>query len=321
MTARLGAAAGLGALLLAPLALTSYQLGLLTRVLIFGLFAMSLNLILGYAGLPSLGHAAYFGVAAYTVALLALRVTPNFWIGFGAGVAAAAATAALFGLLALRTRGAYLLMITLALAQVLWGVAYGWRSFTGGDDGLPGVPRPAAGLPWSLAGGVRFYYLTLVVVGLATAALAVVVRSPFGRALVGIRERELRMQVLGYNTWLHQYVAFVLAGALAGVAGALFVYFNGFVSPAYLSIVYSATALIMVILGGAGTLLGPAVGSAVIIFLENAVSAVTERWVLVLGLIYVVVTLFAPDGLAGLARRLVARLRTAAAPRAEERPA
>ncbi|MCL6637976.1 MAG: hypothetical protein K6T26_08510, partial [Alicyclobacillus sp.] len=133
--------------------------------------------------------------------------------------------------------------------------------------------------------------------------------------------RKLRMQVLGYNTWLHQYVAFVLAGGLAGLAGVLFAYFNGFVSPAYLSIVYSATALIMVILGGAGTLLGPAVGSAVIIFLENAVSAVTERWVLVLGLIYVVVTLLAPDGLAGLARRLAARLRPAGAPRAEERPA
>lgn len=322
MSARVvGAGAALGLVLL-PLALSSYQLGLLTKMLIFAMFAMSLNLVLGYAGLPSLGHAAYFGVGAYTVALVALRVVDNFWIGFGAGVLAAAATAALFGLLALRTQGAYLLMITLALAQVLWGIAFGWRSFTGGDDGLPGVPRPAAGLPWSLADGVRFYYFVLVVFVLATAVLGVLVRSPFGRALVGIRESERRMEVLGYDTWRYKYVAFVMAGLLAGVAGNLFVYFNGFVSPVYLGIVFSATALIMVILGGAGTLLGPALGSAVIIFLENLISAHTQRWLLVLGVIYVTLTLFAPDGLLGLARRLAARGLAASRGRpAEGRPA
>ncbi|HEU5320679.1 MAG TPA: branched-chain amino acid ABC transporter permease [Methylomirabilota bacterium] len=302
MRRALAAGAGGLVLVLLPLALSSYQLGLLTKMLIFALFAMSLNLVLGYAGLPSLGHAAYFGVGAYTVGLLAVRVVDNFWLDFGAGVAAAAVVAALFGLLALRAQGSYLLMITLALAQVLWGIAFGWRWLTGGDDGLPGVPRPAAGLPWSLAGGVRFYYFVLLVVALATLALAVVVRSPFGHALVGIRESERRMEVLGYDTWLYKYVAFVVAGLLAGVAGALFVYYNGFVSPAYLSIVFSATALIMVILGGAGTLLGPALGSAVIVFLENVVSAHTERWLLVLGLIYIALTLFAPAGLVGLLR-------------------
>jgi branched-chain amino acid transport system permease protein len=298
-------ALGLAALALAlgPLGLTTYQLGLLTKMLILAIFAMSLNLILGYAGLPSLGHAAYFGVAAYTVGLLALKKADNFWLDFAAGLIAATLTAALFGLLALRTRGAYLLMITLALAQVLWGIAFGWRSFTGGDDGLPGVPRPAAGLPWSLADGVRFYYLVLVVFALTTIFLWHLVRSPFGRALVGIRESERRMEVLGYNTWAHKYVAFVIAGALAGVAGNLFVYYNGFVSPVYLSVVVSATALIMVILGGAGTLLGPALGSAAIVFLENLISAHTQRWLLVLGLIYVGVTLFAPAGLLGLLRR------------------
>ena len=291
------------ALALAPLALSSYQLGLLTKTLILAVFAMSLNLILGYTGLPSLGHAAYFGVAAYTAGLLALRGFTNFWLDFGAGVAAAAATAALFGLLALRTRGAYLLMITLALAQVLWGIAFGWKSLTGGDDGLPGVPRPAAGLPWSLADGVRFYYFVLVIVILATAVLWLIVHSPFGRALVGIREIERRMEVLGFNTWAHKYVAFMIAGALAGVAGTVFVSYNGFVNPAYLSVVFSAMALIMVILGGAGTLLGPALGSAVIVFLENIISAHTQRWLLVLGLIYVGVTLFAPNGLIGLVSR------------------
>lgn len=299
----LRAAGAVAALALLPLALSSYQLGLLTKILIFAIFAMSLNLTLGYTGLPSLGHAAYFGVSAYTVALLALKVWDNFWVEMVLGLAAAALTAALFGLLALRAEGSYLLMITLALAQVLWGLAFGWRWLTGGDDGLPGVPRPAAGLPWSLADGLRFYYLVLVCFVASVVVLGLVTRSPFGRALVGIRESARRMEVLGYHTWAYKYAAFVLAGVFAGLAGNLFVYYNGFVSPAYLSIVFSASALIMVILGGAGTLLGPALGSAVIVYLENVVSAYTQRWLLVLGLVYVAVTLFAPDGLAGLARR------------------
>ena len=302
MRTALGTAAAVGALALLPLALSTYQLGLLTKMLIFAVFAMSLNLILGYGGLPSLGHAAYFGVGAYTVGLLALKVADNFWLDFGAGLLAAALTSALFGLLALRTRGAYLLMITLALAQVLWGIAFGWRWLTGGDDGLPGVPRPAAGLPWSLAGDRAFYYFVLVFALAATVALWTVVRSPFGRALVGIRESERRMEVLGYDTWRYKYVAFVLAGVLAGLSGNLFVYYNGFVSPAYLSIVFSATALIMVILGGAGTLLGPALGAGVIVLLENVISAGTERWLTVLGVIYVLTTLFAPAGIVGLIR-------------------
>ncbi len=201
-----------------PWGLSSYQLGLLTKMLIFAVFAMSLNLILGYAGLPSLGHAAYFGVAAYTTALLSLRLTPNFWLDFAAGLIAAAITAALFGLLALRAQGSYLLMITLALAQVLWGIAFGWRSLTGGDDGLPGITRPAVG-PWRLGDGISFYYFILVVFSLAVALMWLVVRSPFGRALVGIRESARRMEVLGYNVWLHKYVAFVLAGTLAGLSG------------------------------------------------------------------------------------------------------
>lgn len=293
-------AAGLILLIVLPFALTSYQLGLLTKILIFALFAMSLNLILGYAGLPSLGHAAYFGIGAYTVGLLAIKLLDNFWLNFGAGLVAAAMAAALFGLLALRTKGSYLLMITLALAQVVWGIAFGWRELTGGDDGLPGVPRPAAGLPVSLADGVSFYYFTLSITLFGTLVLWQVIRSPFGAALIGIRESERRMQVLGYNTWLYKYVAFIISGMLAGLSGNLFAYYNGFVSPAYLSVVFSASALIMVILGGAGTVLGPAIGAAVIVILENAISAQTERWLTVLGLIYVGVTLFAPAGLLGL---------------------
>ena len=298
--------AALAVLVALPAALSSYQLSLVTKMLIFGIFAMSLDLLLGYAGLPSLGHAAYFGVAAYTVGLLALRVANNVWIDFPAGLLAAAAVSALFGLFALRTRGSYFLMITLALGQVLWGIAFGWRSLTGGDDGLPSVPRPKLPLPWSMTEGVPFYYFVLVFFALAVGALALIVSSPFGRALVGIRESERRMEVLGYDVWRYKYVAFILAGLFAGLAGNLFVYFNGFVSPSYLSLLFSASALLMVILGGAGTLLGPAIGAAAIVGLENVISGYMERWVLVLGVIYVLVTLFAPNGLVGLVRRRLA---------------
>jgi branched-chain amino acid transport system permease protein len=290
-------------LLVIPITLSSYQLGLLTKMLIFGIFAMSLDLLLGYTGLPSLGHAAFFGIASYTVALLSIKVTGNtFWIDFTAGLLMALAVSALFGLLALRTHETYFLMITLAMAQVLWGIVFGWKSLTRGDDGIPGVPRPNLGLPWSLGDGVPFYYFILLVFVVVAAVLFVIVRSPFGRALVGIRESEARMEVLGYNVWLYKYVAFVLAGFFAGVAGNLFAYYNGFVSPSYLSVIFSATALIMVILGGAGTLIGPAIGAALIIYLENVISIFTQRWLFVLGIVYVAVTLFAPRGLVGLIR-------------------
>ncbi len=291
-------------LLVLPLVLSSYQLSLLTKILIFAIFAMSLNLLLGYTGLPSLGHAAYFGAGAYTVSLLALRVTHNtFWIDFPAGLLMAIAVSALFGLFALRTHATYFLMITLALSQVLWGIAFGWKSLTRGDDGIPGVPRPRLGLPWSLDNGVPFFYFVLILFALATLILWTVVRSPFGRVLVGIRESEARMEVLGYNVWLYKYVAFILAGFLAGIAGNLFAYYNGYVSPTYLNVIFSAEALIMVILGGAGTLIGPALGSAVIVYLENVISIFTQRWLLILGIIYVLVTLFAPTGLMGILRR------------------
>lgn len=296
------AALGAGALVLLvlPYFLPSYFLGLATKMLIFALFAMSLDLLLGYTGLASLGHAAYFGVAAYTVGLLALKANASLWLALPAGLLAAGVTAAFFGLLALRARGSYFLMITLALAQVLWAIAFSWRSMTGGDDGLPNIPRPELPLPWPLADSTPFYYFVLLVAGAAAVLLARIVRSPFGYALRGIRESESRMLALGYNVWRYKYLAFVLAGLFAGLAGCLYVYYNRFVGPEYLHVVRSAEVLLMVILGGAGTLGGPAIGAGVIVLLENVISAHTQRWLMVLGAVYVVVTLFAPRGLMGL---------------------
>lgn len=279
-----------------PLFIGSYYQGLLTKMLIFAVLAMSLDLLLGYTGLPSLGHAAFFGSAAYSVALLSKHVTTNFWIAAGAGVGTALLVAAIFALLALRARGAYFLMITLALGQVIWAIAYDWRALTGGDDGLPGIPRPDLGLPWNLWDTLNFYYFTLLIFLVTAGIMRVIVRSPFGLALVGIRESESRMTVLGYNVWLYKYVAFVLSALFAGIAGILYVYYNNFISPAALSIMPSAEAMLMVILGGPGTLFGPAAGGAAIVFLESLVSGYTERWLLILGVLYVFVMLFAPNG-------------------------
>jgi branched-chain amino acid transport system permease protein len=225
-------------------------------------------------------------------------------VSAAAGVLVSVVIAALYGLLALRTSGVYCMMITLALAQVLWGIAYGWRTMTGGDDGLPGIARPDLGglLPWSLHVPVNFCTAVLLVFAVVVAALYLVVHSPFGYTLRGIRESESRMDCLGYNVWLHKYVAFLIAGGVAGLAGILFAYYHGFVSPAELSLVQSAEGLLMVIVGGAGTVLGPALGAGVVVFLRNLVSAYTERWLLVLGLIYVLVVLCAPHGIVGVLR-------------------
>jgi branched-chain amino acid transport system permease protein len=291
-----------GAIVLAgvPLVLSPYYAGLVVQMMVFALFAMSLDLLLGYAGMPSLGHAAYFGMAAYTTGLLALKAGWSVWFALPAGIVLAMLTAVVFGLLALRTRGSYFLMITLALSQVLWGIAFGWRSLTGGDDGLPEIPRPDLGLPWSMSGNTPFYYFVLFFFLAGAFVLVRVVASPFGYALRGIRESETRMLALGYDVWRYKFAAFVVAAAIAGLAGCLYVYFNRFVSPDYVHVVRSAEVLLMVILGGAGTLVGPAVGATVIVLLENLISTYTERWVTVLGIIYVLVALLAPNGLAGL---------------------
>jgi len=301
----LGAAiVGVAILAALPGLLPTYYVELVTQMVIYALFAMSLDLLIGYTGLASLGHAAYFGIAAYAVGLLAVRLGWNFWLALPASLAVAALTAALFGLLALRARGSYFLMITLALSQVLWGIASGWRELTGGDDGLAQVPRPDLGFGIAIVHTTPFYYFTLLVAGIGMALLARIVASPFGHALRGIRESESRMRALGYNVWRYKYLAFVLAGTFAGLAGCLHVYFNRFVRPDTIHVVRSAEVLLMVILGGAGTLIGPAVGAALITLLQNVISGYTERWVLVLGVIYVAVALFAPRGLAGLVQDL-----------------
>jgi len=299
--------AAVGILLVAvPPFLSSYPLTLLTQALIFAIFAMSLDLLLGYTGLPSLGHAAYFGVAAYVVAIFTTEYQTGFWTCLTVAILAAIVTAAAFGLIAIRALGTYFLMITLALGMVVWGLAFRWVSLTKGDNGISGVPRPSLGLPWSFANQTAFYYLTLVAFLLALGLLVLIVRSPFGMSLRGIRESERRMRSLGYNVWLHKYLSFILAGAFAGLAGVLWAYYNGFVSPVEVQLITSVETLLMVAMGGPGTLVGPALGAGVIVFLKNFVSVYTKRWLLILGGVYICVILFAPQGILGAFREKTA---------------
>lgn len=292
------AAAGLGLMLL-PLAQVRYLTTTFTEILIFALFAMSLGLLVGCVGLVSLGHAAFFGTAAYAAGLLSTRASPALILTLPAGVAAGTLAALVIGVFALRATGVYFLMLTLAFAQMAHAVAHQWTWLTGGTNGLSGIPRPA--LPGiDVSGPVPFYYLVLLVVTAATLVLRRITASPFGAALAGIRENEPRMRAMGFDTFRLQLAAFVLAGAVAALSGVLYAYYNGFVSPDDLYWTRSGEVLVMVLLGGAGTLAGPAVGAAVVLTLQNVASSVTARWTLIMGAAFITVVLAAPKGLAGL---------------------
>ena len=294
-------------LIISPPFLSSFLLTLLTQALIYAILAMSLDIILGYTGLASLGHAAYFGLGAYSVGILATRYGAGFWVTLPAGVLLALAVAAIFGLVALRSTGVYFLMITLALGMVVWGLAHRWVTMTQGDNGISAIPRPDLGLPWSLAHSIPFYYFALAGFLITFWILRVIVRSPFGQTLVGIRESESRMRTLGYHVWLHKYIGFVIAGGFGGFAGVLWAYYNGFVSPVDLQLATSVEVLLMVALGGRGTLLGPALGAAIIVLLKNLVSVYTHRWLLILGVVYIGTIVYAPEGIVGAMRQWTRR--------------
>ncbi len=284
-------------IIILPSMVSNYYVGLGIQMFIMAIFAMSLDLLVGYTGLPSLGHAAYFGVAGYATGFLYLAGVKSFWIVLIVGIGFGGLTAALFGLLAIRARGPYFLIITLALAQVLWGIAFKWRSVTKGDDGMPGIGRPELGLGIDFKPDPNFYYLAFCIFVAVLIALSILVRSPFGYTLKGMRESESRMKALGYHVWLYQYLAFIFAGAFAGISGVLWVYYSGFVNPSDLGIDLSVRGLLMLILGGAGSLIGPALGAGIIVLLANLVSGFTERWSLLLGIIYIIVVMVFSKGI------------------------
>jgi len=281
----------------------SFVILLSTRALAFAILVMSLDILLGFTGLASLGQAAYLGVGAYLTAILATKyqfgLGYDFWIVVILGILIGAALAAVFGLLAIRATGVYFLMITLALGQCVWGLAYRWNSLTGGDNGINIRTKPKFGL-LDLSHDVTYFYLVFALFALSLLAMFVLVRSPFGRSLVGIRERELRMKILGYNTWLHKYVAFIIAGGFGGLSGVLWAHTAGIVSPENVVLTTSVDALLMAVLGGAGTLVGGVIGSAIVFALREYLSTVVHWWQYVLGGVYVLTILYLPHGLMGI---------------------
>src|SRR5471030_1854837 len=280
----------------------SFLVLLATRAMAFAILAMSVDLLLGYTGLASMGQAAYFGVGAYLTAILAAKfhygLGWDFWLVVALGILIGAALAAVFGLFAIRAGGVYFLMITLALGQCVWGLAYRWNSLTGGDNGINMTVRPNFGL--DLTNQVTFFYLVFGIFAVSMLMMYVLVRSPFGASLAGIRERELRMQILGYNTWLHKYIAFIIAGGFGGLAGVLWAHTNGHVSPETLVLTTSVDSLLMVVLGGAGTLVGAAIGAAIVFGLREYLSTLVPWWQYVLGGVYVLTILYLPMGLMGI---------------------
>jgi branched-chain amino acid transport system permease protein len=301
--------AGLGlafiVLVILPPFYTSYWVTLLTQMLIFGILAMSLDILLGYTGMSSFGHAGFFGSSAYVVAILTTRYKMGFLTCFVSGIVVTTVVSMIFGLLVAHASGVYFLIITLALGMVLWGLAFRWVSMTGGDNGISGIPRPDIGLPVSLNDPLTFYYVILAFFLASLILMAVFVRSPFGHSLKGIRESESRMRVLGYHTWLHRYLSYIMSAAFGGIAGILWAYYNGFVSPYDMDLTASIEIILMVILGGPGTLVGPALGAGIIVFLKNFISAYTQRWLLILGTIYILTILYAPKGLVNLVKDLL----------------
>jgi branched-chain amino acid transport system permease protein len=297
-----------GSLLLPPFLAGDFYINLASQILIAAIFALSLNLLVGFGGMTSLGHASYLGVAAYISALLTSRY------GFGHGAAAiisisgTVAMAACFGVIALRATGIGFLMITLALSQVLWGLAYRMSNVTNGDNGIVGLTRPAPfGIP--LDSPASFYWFALIVATIAFLMMTVFVSSAFGSSLKGVRDQPRRMAALGFNPWLIRWITFVYGGFWGGVSGLLFVYYHKYIHPTSLSITSSAEALLGVIAGGSATLGGPAVGAALVLLLKNYASAYIERWNMLLGLVFLVIVLVMPSGIVPGFGRLMAGLR------------
>jgi branched-chain amino acid transport system permease protein len=294
-----------------PLVVTNeFYLNLASQILIYALLAVSLNLLLGYGGMVSLGHASFVGLTSYS-AVLMLNA------GFGQLLSAVLAIAfstlcgALFGLLALRATGIGFLMITLALGQIVWGIAYRANTITDGDNGIRFAARPHP-FGFDISTAPSFYWFTLIVFAVALFFIWRLVRSPFGAALQGARDQPRRMRMLGHNVWLIQWMTFVLAAFWGSVAGLLYVYYNLFISPHAISLQQSAEVLLMAILGGASTLTGPIVGAVIITLVKNVASSYIDRWNSLLGAIFVVVIMFMPFGLVPGIRQLLARRRQSA---------
>ena len=280
----------------------AYYINVTSQILFYAIFALGLNVLAGYGGLVSLGHAGLLGVSAYAVGYM-LQAGFGHPIAIVTALVAGLASMAVYAVLSLRTTGIGFIMITLALGEIIWGLAYRWISITNGDNGINVHTRP---MPFgiSISSPTTFYYATLIVFLISTAAVAIFVRSPLGAALMGTRDQPRRMNALGYHVWGIRFWACMLSGLLTAISGIMFVYYNQFISPQALDLTASAEVLLMVISGGAGTLLGPIVGAALVVIVKSVVSGFIERWNMLLGFIFVAIVIFMPEGLVPGSTRL-----------------
>ena len=286
------------ALLALPFLLTDYPRALISEIFIFAIFAMSLDLLLGFTGLMSLGHAAFFGLGAYAVAVLGTQFGVNAWLGVAAGIGVAGCGAALIGFFCVRTGGIPFLMLTLAFSQLVFSVALKWRDVTGGSDGIAIAERPGF-LGYDLSHSLVMYFMALSFFALTYWGLRRLLNAPLGHAFVGIRENEQRMMAIGYPTRAYKLLSFTIAGAIAGLAGGLYAIFNGFISADAVYWTASGDILIMTMLGGAGTLIGPALGAAIVLLMKNVVSSYSEHWLAIIGITFICCVMFFPGGLWG----------------------
>jgi branched-chain amino acid transport system permease protein len=287
-------------------------------VIIWALFATSLNLLVGYTGLVSFGHAAYFGIGAYTTGILMKKAAVPFLLAFPAAGVVAGAFALVFGFFCVRLTRIYFAMLTLAFAQIVWAICFKWNEVTGGEQGMPEIPYPDFAALEQVAGAVPFlggyrtseyfYFLTVVLVALCLWLLRRIVSSPFGRMLTTIRENPERAEFIGVNVRRYELAAFILAGAFAGLAGGLFGIFNRGVFPDFAYWTKSSEVLIMTLLGGMNAFVGPAIGAVVLIWLNQQIVSYTEYWPLILGTILVILLFAFPGGLAGAADSIRRRL-------------
>jgi branched-chain amino acid transport system permease protein len=303
----LGVGVSILLLFLLPPVLPKYVVILMTQSLTYAIVAMSLDVLIGYTQLGSLGHGGFFAIGAYTTAILVTKLHASFAVSLLSSIGMAAGASALMGLLALRAAGIYFLLITLAVAMCIWGLIYRWVSLTGGDTGIMDIPRPNLGLDIDLSNPVNFYYFVLFFFVVCLILIVLLIRSPFGKTLVGIRDSESRMKVLGYNVWLHKYLALIIAGAFAGLGGNLYANYNRFVHPNDSDLAQCMEFVLMVSLGGKGTLIGPNIGAFLITFLKNMVSVYTKRWLMILAFVYILTAKYAPEGIMGLFKRFQTR--------------
>jgi len=288
----------LAALIVLPFLMSDYPRALVAEIFIFAIFAMSLDLLLGFTGLMSLGHAAFFGLGAYAVAILGAQFGLNAWLGLAVGVVVAGAGAALIGFFCVRTGGIPFLMLTLAFSQLVFSVALKWRDVTGGSDGMALAEQPSF-FGFSLSKSLPMYFMALSFFVVSYWGLRRLLNSPLGHAFVGIRENEPRMMAIGYPTRAYKLIAFTIAGAVAGIAGGLYAIFNGFISSDAVYWTASGDILIMTMLGGAGTLIGPAIGTAVFLLMKNVASSYSEHWLSIIGVTFICCVMFFPGGLWG----------------------